>query len=54
MKETRDVLYENMGIILFFIFNSVTEQPLVGEGFHYRGFMITLRHTTIDGTPLDE
>jgi hypothetical protein len=31
MKETRDVLYEKYGD--YFIFNFVTQQPLVGEGF---------------------
>jgi len=30
-------------------------QPLVGQGlFHFRGFTITLRHTTLGSTPLDE
>jgi len=33
----------------------VAQQPPSGQGPpHFQGFMITLRHTTLDRTPLDE
>jgi hypothetical protein len=33
----------------------MARQPLVGQGhFHFRGFTITLRHTTLGTTSLDE
>ena len=33
----------------------MTQQPPSGPGPpHYRGYMITLRHTTLDRTPLDQ
>jgi hypothetical protein len=28
--------------------------PIPGHGLHLRGFTITLRYTTVGGTPLDE
>jgi len=32
----------------------MVRQPPRGPGPHYRGFTITLRHTTLGKTPLDE
>jgi len=34
-------------------FPPVAQQPSVGQGL-YRGFTITLRHTTVGRIPLDE
>jgi hypothetical protein len=41
--------------IYTYIFFSMAQQPPVGPGPpHYRGFTITLRHTTLGRAPLDE
>jgi hypothetical protein len=40
-------------VFLFFIFHGATAPSGPGPP-HYRGFMITLRHTTLGRTPLDE
>jgi len=33
----------------------LAKRPTIGPGSHYRGFVITLRHTnTVGRTPLDE
>ena len=37
-----------------FIVFTMAQQPLVGQSPRYRGFTITLRHTTLGRTPLDE
>jgi len=37
-----------------YIFFTLTQQPLVGQDAHYRGFTATLRHSTLGRTPLDE
>jgi hypothetical protein len=38
-----------------YFFSPMAKQPLVGQGLlFFRGFTITLRHTTLDMTPLDE
>jgi hypothetical protein len=38
--------------ILIYFFLSMAQEPLLGH--HYRGFTITLRHTTFGRIPLDE
>jgi hypothetical protein len=42
--------YYPSAVILFTMANSPNGQKLL----HYRGFMITLRHTTLSRTPLDQ
>ena len=40
--------------ILIFIFSTAQQSPSGPGPPHYRSFTITLRHTTLDRTPLDE
>jgi hypothetical protein len=42
-------------IYVFNFFYNLTQQPPIGPRRpHYRGFMFTLRHTTVGRTPMDE
>ena len=57
-SQFRIILGTNLFRVYFFVcylfFFSIAQQPLVGQDLLIIGFIITLRHTTLGRTPLDE
>jgi hypothetical protein len=47
------LISQTLEACMIFFFNGATA-PSGPRPPHYRGFTITLRHTTVGGTPLDE
>jgi len=53
-KHVGDLLKTDVNILVHVIFVPWHNSPSGPRPTHYRGFTVTIRHTTLGGTPLDE